>query len=61
MIVEEMEGLEEPDEDLIDAASDLIPALGRAMPPEEFASHFSVLLPLYKERLVSRNLLFFKD
>jgi len=48
---DELEGLVDPDEELIDAAIDIIPALGKAMTPETFSPEFNELLPLFNQRL----------
>lgn len=53
----EEEDVEDPDseasEKLIEYAGDVLPALGNAMTPQEFAPYFAGLLPSILQRTVS--------
>lgn len=56
----ECQNLEEFDEDisddeLMDAAADIIPLLVKAMSQEEFSRVFSDMLPLIRQRMVSTD------
>jgi hypothetical protein len=42
----------EQDEMLIEYAGDIVPALGKAMAPDDFAQYFRQLLPLFANRIV---------
>ena len=49
------EGEAEQDEMLIEYAGEIVPNLGKALGPVEFAQHFPQLLPLFANKSVSIN------